>query len=168
MSLIPAPLNSCQPSTHRGNGRRSNWTTSIQVAWLEYTCLSAVAALTLSLYCTPMYYKDRHVVPMLPSITPFSTPRHIESYQLPVGISYPWVKEPLPTHGCALVVVLAPLLVIGLFQIKTWSVWDFHAGVVGLLKGVVSTYVTNHFLLILPEGPALTNCEMAGPSYLLS
>jgi hypothetical protein len=115
-----------------------------------------------------MYYKDRHVVPMLPSITPFSTPRHIESYQLPVGISYPWVKEPLPTHGCALVVVLAPLLVIGLFQIKTWSVWDFHAGVVGLLKGVVSTYVTNHFLLILPEGPALTNCEMAGPSYLLS
>jgi hypothetical protein len=65
MSLIPASLSSFQPSTHCGNAR-SNWTTYIQAAWLEYTCLSVVAALTLSLYCTPMYYKERHVVPVLP------------------------------------------------------------------------------------------------------
>ncbi|KAE9375622.1 hypothetical protein N431DRAFT_403387 [Stipitochalara longipes BDJ] len=139
MSFISAPSNSCQLSPQRGYARRSDWTTYILVVWLDYVCLSVVAALTLGLYCTPMYYKDRHVVPMLPSITLFSTSRRFESYQLPMGISYPWVKEPLPTYGCALAVVIVPLLVMGLFQIRTWSVWDFHTGVMGLLKAVVST-----------------------------
>jgi len=141
MSFIPAPSYSCQLSPLRGNARRSNWATYIRVAWFDYVCLSVVAAFTLGLYCTPMYYKDRHVVPMIPSIALFSTSRHVESYQLPMDISYPWVREPLPTYGCALVVVLVPLLVIGTFQIKSQNLWGFHAGVVGLLKAVVSTYV---------------------------
>ena len=141
MSLVPAPSYSCQLSSLRGNAGRINWATYIRIAWLDYVCLSVVAALTLSLYYTPMYYKDRHVVLMIPSIALFSTSRHYESYQLPMDISYPWVKEPLPTYGCALVVVLVPLLVIGIFQMKSWDLWGFHAGVVGLLKAVVFTYV---------------------------
>jgi hypothetical protein len=40
------------------------------------------------------------------------------------------------------VVVVVPLLVIGLFQIKTWSLWDLHAGVMGVLKALVSTYIS--------------------------
>jgi hypothetical protein len=62
------------------------------------------------------------------------------------------VGEPLPTRGCAVVVVLVPLLVIGMFQIKTWSLCDFHAGVVGLLKAVVSTYVVMFSLSPLLRG----------------
>jgi len=53
------------------------------------------------------------------------------------------MSEPLPTWGCALVVVFVPILVIAIFQLKIQSFWDFHAGVVGVLKAVVSAYVCN-------------------------
>jgi hypothetical protein len=65
----------------------------------------------------------------------------LSEVRLPSDMTYPMVKEPLPTWGCALVVVFVPLLVVAVFQLKTWSLWDFHAGVVGIFKAVVSTYV---------------------------
>jgi hypothetical protein len=141
MSLITTPSNSYSPSLRHGHAMRRGCAAYIQVVWLEYLCLSVVAAFTLGLYCTPTYYKDYRVVPMLPSITPSGVSQPFGQFQLPLEISYPLVGEPLPTRGCAVVVVLVPLLVIGMFQIKTWSLWDFHAGVAGLLKAVVSTYV---------------------------
>jgi len=41
------------------------------------------------------------------------------------------------------IVVFVPILVIAIFQLKIQSFWDFHAGVVGVLKAVVSAYVCN-------------------------
>jgi hypothetical protein len=152
MSLITTPSNSYSPSLRRGHAMRRGRAAYIQVVWLEYLCLSVVAAFTLGLYCTPTYYKDYRVVPMLPSITPSGISQPFGQFQLPLEISYPLVGEPLPTRGCAVVVVLVPLLVIGMFQIKTWSLWDFHAGVVGLLKAVVSTYAIMFSLSPLLRG----------------
>jgi diacylglycerol diphosphate phosphatase / phosphatidate phosphatase len=141
MAFIPASSNIFSPSLHHKHIMRTSCAAYFQVAWLDYLCLCVVAGFTLVLYCTPMYYKDYRVVPMLPSITSSNISQPFEQFQLPLGISYPWLKEPLPTYGCAVVVVMVPLLVIGLFQIKTWSLWDFHASFVGVLKAVVSTYV---------------------------
>ena len=142
MSFTPAPSNSCQRPICRGQAMRRGWTTYIQVAWREYLCLSVVVGFTLALYCTPMCYKEYRVVPMLPLVAPSSTSRHVEQFQLPMGISYSRVKEPLPTYSCATVVVLVPLLVMFIFQINHWSLWDFHAGVIGVLRAVVSTCAT--------------------------
>jgi hypothetical protein len=163
MSFVPAPPDTSQPSTRRRHARRRGWVTYLRVAWLDYLCLAVVAGLTLVLYCTPMYFKDNRVVPLLPSIRPSNIAQPFQEFQLSMDISYPWVKEPLPTHGCALVVIFVPLLVIGAFQIKTWILWDFHAGVMGVLKAVVSTYVTVLSASIF-RGPTLTNLATAGLS----
>lgn len=156
MSFVPAPSNSCQTSNRRGQAIIRNCATYFQVVWLEYLYLSVVAAFTLALYCTPMYYKEYRVVLMLPSITPSSTSELFRQYQLPMGISYPRVQEPIPTYGCAVVVVLVPSLVMSIFQIKHWSVWDFHAGVIGVLRAVVSTYVTTLLLHLTVDRLKLT------------
>ncbi|KAH9213380.1 phosphatidic acid phosphatase type 2/haloperoxidase [Leptodontidium sp. 2 PMI_412] len=62
-------------------------------------------------------------------------------YGAPPELSYPWIKEPIPTWACGVVVVLVPMLVITLFQLKLRSLWDFHAGLTGTLKATVSSTV---------------------------
>jgi hypothetical protein len=88
------------------------------------------------------------------------------AFHLPREITYPWVTEPLPTFGCALVVVFVPLLVIAIFQLQTRSLWDFHAGILGVLKAVVSAYVRSFSSAFSNQcrRPMLTSLALADPS----
>jgi diacylglycerol diphosphate phosphatase/phosphatidate phosphatase len=145
MSAVSAPPNSPQASTSRGHARRISFVTYCRIAWIDYLCIAVIAGLTLGVYFTPMYLFNHRVIPILPSITPstMTEPPWMLAFYLPREITYPWMSEPLPTWGCALVVVFVPLLVIAIFQLKTRGFWDFHARVVGVLKAVVSAYVCN-------------------------
>jgi len=145
MSAVSAPPNSPQASTSRGHARRISFVTYCRIAWIDYLCIAVIAGLTLGVYFTPMYLFNHRVIPILPSITPstMTEPPWMLAFYLPREITYPWMSEPLPTWGCALVVVFVPILVIAIFQLKIQSFWDFHAGVVGVLKAVVSAYVCN-------------------------
>jgi diacylglycerol diphosphate phosphatase/phosphatidate phosphatase len=139
MSFVPTSPETTLPSLSRKHARRRGWVTYFRVTWLEYLGLIVVAGLTLGVYCTPMFSKDHRVVSLVPSINLSNKDQPFQEFQVPMDISHPWVKEPIPTFGCALVVVFVPLLVIGIFQIKTRSLWDLHAGVMGVLKALVST-----------------------------
>ncbi len=142
MSFVPTTPETTRSSLRHKHARRRGWAAYLRVTWLEYLGLIVVAGLTLIVYCTPMVSKDHRVVSFVPSINLSNKHQPFQEFQVPMEISYPWVKEPIPTFGCALVVVFVPLLVIGIFQIKTRSLWDLHAGVIGVLKALVSTYIS--------------------------
>lgn len=148
MSAASASTSDRQASISQRHARRTGLVTYCRVAWLDYLCIAIIAALTLGVYFAPMYYFDHRLVPMWPPVMRFNMNKTLSNMietlsevRLPSDMTYPMVKEPLPTWGCALVVVFVPLLVVAVFQLKTWSLWDFHAGVVGIFKAVVSTYV---------------------------
>ncbi|KAI6714441.1 lipid phosphate phosphatase 1 [Diplocarpon mali] len=52
--------------------------------------------------------------------------------------SYPFVKEPLSTWACGMIVVFVPMLVITLFQLNMRSILDFHDGFTGTLKAAAA------------------------------
>ena len=142
MSFVRTAPKTARPSIRRKHARRRVWITYFRVTWLDYLCLVVVASLTLGAYCTPMFSKDHRVVSLVPSINLSNKDQPFQEFQVPMDISHPWVKEPISTFGCALVVVFVPFLVIGIFQIKTRSLWDLHAGVMGVFKALVSTYIS--------------------------
>ncbi|EKD21354.1 phosphatidic acid phosphatase beta [Drepanopeziza brunnea f. sp. 'multigermtubi' MB_m1] len=123
----------------------------LRIVWLEYLSIAVVATSALWAYSLPVYYLELRLIPIQRS----SAPRSASEGSVPlfhglVELSYPLVKEPLPTWACGLVVVLLPLLVITMFQLKLRSLWDFHAGFTGTLKtAAVSTLVATtlkHFI----------------------
>jgi diacylglycerol diphosphate phosphatase/phosphatidate phosphatase len=145
MSAASAPTSDYQASISQRHAKRRGLITYCRIAWLDYLCIAVIAGLTLGVYFTPVYYFEHRVVPMWPPVMTSNTSQGFPEVRLPSELSYPWVTEPLPTWGCALVVVFVPLLIITIFQFKTWSLWDFHAGVVGVLKAVVSAYANAFF-----------------------
>ena len=142
MSFVPPIAETTRPPLRHKHARRRGWATYLRVTWLEYVCLVVVGGLTLGVYCTPMFRKDHRVVSLMPSINLSNKDQPFQEFQVPMDISHPWVKEPVPTFSCALVVVFVPLLMIGIFQLKTRSLWDLHAGVMGVLKALASTYIS--------------------------
>jgi len=107
----------------------------LQILWADYTSLLILALLTIGIWVAPMYYVESRVVPLWPSGSGGS----IHDLRPPILLEYPWRPEPLPSWSCGFVVVCVPLLVVAAFQIKTRRLWDFHTGVVGILKAVVTT-----------------------------
>jgi hypothetical protein len=60
-------------------------------------------------------------------------------FRAPSEFLYPYQKTPLSDIVCAVIVTAIPIIIIGLFQLKISSAWDFHAGQVGILKAVTTT-----------------------------
>ena len=107
----------------------------LQILWADYTSILILALLTIGVWVSPMYCVESRVVPLWLSGSDGS----IYDLRPPMLLEYPWRPEPLPSWSCGFVVVCVPLLVVAAFQIQTRRLWGFHAGVVGILKAVVTT-----------------------------
>jgi hypothetical protein len=112
----------------------------LQAICIDYLSILSLALLTLGIWIAPMYYVEDRIVPLWRLNSGGSL--HSSGYELrpPVELEYPWRREPLPSWSCGFLVVCVPLLVVAAFQIKSRHIWDFHAGVAGVLKAVVATY----------------------------
>jgi hypothetical protein len=107
----------------------------LRIVWLEYLSIAVVAASALWVYSLPVYYLEQRLIPIQrSSALGNASEGSVLLFHGPVELSYPLVKEPLPTWACGLVVVFVPLLVVTMFQLKLRSLWDFHAGFTGTLK----------------------------------
>ena len=112
-----------------------NFSHYLQIIWADYTSILILALFTVGIWIAPMYYVESRVVPLWPSGSGGS----IHDLRPPILLEYPWIPEPLPSWSCGFVVICVPLLVVSAFQIQTRRLWDLHAGVVGVLKAVVTT-----------------------------
>ncbi|CZT41417.1 uncharacterized protein RSE6_01153 [Rhynchosporium secalis] len=130
----------------RGGDCPSYWS----LVWRDYVSIAVVAAGSLWVYLLPMYLLDHRVV-HVSRLTPQSgIEDQLSRYGGPPELSYPWIKEPIPTWACGFVVVVVPMLIVTLFQLKLRSLWDFHAGLTGNLRANVSSTfiatVLKHFI----------------------
>lgn len=73
-------------------------------------------------------------------LTPDTPIGHLD-LRTPTEYLYPYRDSPLSDYVCSVLVSVVPIMVVGLFQIRVRSVWDFNAGQVGILKAVTTTYV---------------------------
>lgn len=118
----------------REEGSLSYW----RIVWLDYVSIAVVAASMLWVYYLPMYFLDHRLVPVSQSIAGCNVAKSTPHVRGPLELSFPLIKEPLPSWACGVVVVVLPILVIAMFQLKLRSLWDFHAGLTGTLKATIS------------------------------
>ncbi|KAL2071524.1 hypothetical protein VTL71DRAFT_12759 [Oculimacula yallundae] len=147
MPIIQAANTDCQPpERYRGGDDTSYWS----LVWRDYVSIAVVAAGSLWVYLLPMYLLERRIVQVSQLSPQAGAENQLPSYAGPPELSYPWIKEPIPTWACGVVVVLVPMLVVTLFQLKLRSLWDFHAGLTGTLRAnVASTAIATilkHFI----------------------
>jgi len=138
---VGSPTEHTRTSKHRHNQYCSKGVvTYLRIAWVDYLFIALVAGLGLSVYFSPVYNANHRVIPVWRSAMNGNMLDAWQDLRVPTEYSYPWLKEPLPSWACAVVVIFVPFLVLCIFQLKIRSVWDFHAGLVGLLKAVVAAY----------------------------
>jgi diacylglycerol diphosphate phosphatase/phosphatidate phosphatase len=109
------------------------------IIWLDYFYILLFASITLIIWRMPIYYFDDRLVPMSGSADANSFEGLELKLQAPLELAFPWRSEPLSSLACGMIVMLTPLLIVGMFQIKLRSLCDFHAGISGAFKAVVAT-----------------------------
>jgi diacylglycerol diphosphate phosphatase/phosphatidate phosphatase len=121
--------------------------TYFHLVWLDYLSITISALLMAGVYYTPMYSFENRYLQVWPSIDNNSG---LETFHGPLKFSYSALSEPVSSINCALLAIFVPIIVIATFQIRIWSFWDFHAGALGSLKGVISATfvctVLKHFI----------------------
>ena len=146
MSYLLLPQNGLPKNSETRTPPKSNsaaWITYLRIVWRDWLCLGLVALLSAGLYFTPIYYFKHRLVSINTPVSSNNTVDTHHDLHFPVDLGYPWSREPISTLACALVAVFVPASVMALFQIRLRSLWDMHAGTVGVLKAIVSTYVKN-------------------------
>ncbi|KAH8687203.1 phosphatidic acid phosphatase type 2/haloperoxidase [Tricladium varicosporioides] len=109
----------------------------LRIVWVDYFCILALMAVTVSIWRGPTFHIDYRIVPMRLMIP--SDNKSIQMFQPPLELDYPWRPEPISSVACALVVTCIPIIITAIFQIRKPNVWDFHASGIGVLKAVVAT-----------------------------
>jgi hypothetical protein len=146
MSYHSLPQNGLRKSPETRTLPKSNsagWITYLRIVWKDWLCVGLVALLSAGLYFTPIYYFKHRLVSINTPVSSNDTVDTHHDLRFPVDLGYPWSREPISTLACALVAVFVPASVMALFQLRFRSLWDMHAGTVGVLKAIVSTYVRN-------------------------
>jgi hypothetical protein len=144
MSYLFLPQNGRDKDPEPRSPPKSNsigWITYLCIVWRDWLCLGLVALLSAGIYFTPIYYFKHRLVSINTPVSSNNTVDTHEDLRFPVDLGYPWSREPLSTLACALVAVFVPASVMLIFQLRLRSLWDMHAGSVGVLKAIVSTYV---------------------------
>ncbi|CAG8982847.1 hypothetical protein HYALB_00006657 [Hymenoscyphus albidus] len=114
-------------------------TALLRLVWLDYLGIFSFVLFTLGIWKMPIYYFDDRIVPMSPWVSEPSLDYGLASLRPPIELDYPWRPEPIPSWACGVIVVLVPLIIVALFQLKSPGLYDLHAGVSGVLKAVVAT-----------------------------
>ncbi|TVY82623.1 Lipid phosphate phosphatase [Lachnellula suecica] len=115
-----------------------NFSPHLRTILVDYSSILILALVTVGIWTAPVYYADNRLVPLWLSASSGSF--HNSKYFLrpPIEMEYPWRQEPLPSWSCGFVVVCVPLMVVVAFQIRTRNLWEFHTGIVGVLKAAVA------------------------------
>jgi diacylglycerol diphosphate phosphatase/phosphatidate phosphatase len=148
--LMPvASKNSCRESeiASRHVQHMETFYLYLCLVWADIIFIAFVAALTLSFYLTPVYLSNHRSMPVWCKMTGNATHPVINLYP-PKEYQYPSEVLVLPSWACGIVVILLPSLVVALFQLQKRCLWDLHAGIVGILKASVMTYVQTRLLRI--------------------
>ncbi|CAL3972574.1 unnamed protein product [Diplocarpon coronariae] len=119
---------STSPCRLAKNPRKGYWISYLRIVWFDYVSIAAVAASALWVHPLPMYYLEHRLISIKLSTYGDATQ----------DLAYPFVKEPLSTWACGMIVVFVPMLVITLFQLNMRSILDFHDGFTGTLKAAAA------------------------------
>ena len=112
----------------------------LRYTWIDTLVLFIFGIIILCLYWAPNNLRNPPVIPIWPRVpVDGNTCGKFLDLQAPTEFQYPWQKSPLNDIVCAVIITMVPIVVIGLFQLKIRSCWDFHAGQLGVLKAVTTT-----------------------------
>lgn len=111
----------------------------LRLVWPDYISLFWVAGLTVALYYSPMYYLGNNMISIWPSLLTGTISHPALDSDIPHGLPYPGVETPLSSWMCGVVVNAVPLVIVAVFQLKFRSLWDLHAGLMGVLKTTLVT-----------------------------
>jgi hypothetical protein len=128
----------CRMKNHQ-NTAKGCISAYLHYIWVDTLFLAIFGILILGLHFAPNNLKDP---PLMPFWTEAPFARNITGnldLRVPIEFLYPYRKTPLSDLACAVIVTIVPIIIIGLFQLRICSVWDFHAGQVGILKAVTTT-----------------------------
>ena len=106
---------------------------------LDYLYILLFVPVTLVVWKLPVYAFDARLVPAFLRAEADAFGGSELDFRFPLELAFPWRPEPISSLACGVMVVLSPLLVAGVFQIRLRSVGDFHAATSGALKAVVTT-----------------------------
>ena len=112
----------------------------LRYTWIDTLILCISGIVVLCLYWAPNNLRNPLVIPIWPRSPVNGSPGGMSlDLGTPTEFQYPWQKSPLNDIVCAVIITIVPIVVIGLFQLKIHSCWDFHAGQMGILKAVTTT-----------------------------
>lgn len=120
-------------------GRGTGILTYLRIAWVDLFSITVIAGLMAGIYFAPINSYSTRVFPMWSSVLSMDMTDATHDLRAPIEFSYSFKEPPLNDWACGGVVLGVPLLFIALFQIRIRSIWDFHAGAVGVSKAVVTT-----------------------------
>lgn len=109
-----------------------------KLIWHDAVFIALVALACAGIYELSLHQSSDRLFPLRPSRDEFGT---VYDLQPPPEYSYPWLPDPCSNSTCALLVTIIPIMIIGVFQLRFRSLPDFHAGLSGILKAVVVTYI---------------------------
>jgi len=111
----------------------------LRLVWLDYLSIFAVGGLTFGLYWAPTHYSESQIIALKASIVNVSLLDPVQNPSITNKLSALHVNPHLPSWLCGLAVTVIPLMIVAAFQLKFRSLWDFHAGLVGILKTTLIT-----------------------------
>ena len=108
--------------------------TVCRLFWIDVLWIAAVSLAMAGLYLVPPHRRSSRLFPLW---------RGPDGRIVgPRDISYPHVEEILTSLYAAIACLLVPIAVVVVVQIWLKSIWDFSAGVLGLLKTLVAAFVS--------------------------
>jgi hypothetical protein len=105
-----------------------------RLLWIDALWIAAVALAMGGLYLVPPHRRGSRLFPLW----------HGPDGRIvgPSDISYPYVEEILTSLYAAIACLLVPIALVLVVQLRVKSIWDFCAGVLGLLKALVAAFVS--------------------------
>ena len=129
----------CRLKNHQNNAKGCI-RAYLRFVWIDTVLLALFGFLMLGLHFAPNNLRDP---PLMPFWTQVPVAGNITGQNLdlraPIEFLYPHRKTPLSDLACAVIVTIVPIVIIAIFQLRVCSIWDFHAGQVGILKAVTTT-----------------------------
>ena len=111
----------------------------LRFTWLDTLLLALFGILVLGLNFAPNNFRNPPLMPFWTEVPLVGKVTIDKDLRVPVEFLYPYQKSPLSNMACAGMVTVVPIAIIALFQLRIRSVWDFHAGKLGVLKAVTTT-----------------------------
>lgn len=106
----------------------------LRFVWVDALVIHLFGILVIVFKFVPNSIDDR---PQMPFRT-HATGENLD-LRFPTDFLYPYQDPPLSEFQCSIIFAVVPIAVIGLFQLRTRSIWDYHAGQIGTFRALTTT-----------------------------